>query len=225
MKRHVPNAITCLNLATGSVGCIFIIQGAFHLAFYFVLVSAFFDFFDGLAARALSVQSPIGKELDSLADMVSFGLLPALYLVMSIEATTPPNPHLKYLGILVALFSAIRLAKFNIDTRQTNQFIGLPTPANAILITTLSLIPSEIHLGYIILIAISIVCSYLLVMEVPLIALKFKGVSWNGNEFRYIVIGCSLVLLGAFQLSALPLIIPVYVTLSLVGNFFEKKSV
>ncbi|MFY0608152.1 MAG: CDP-diacylglycerol--serine O-phosphatidyltransferase [Cyclobacteriaceae bacterium] len=225
MKRHIPNAITCLNLATGAVGCIFIIQGAYHQAFYFVLVAAFFDFLDGLFARLLGVQSPIGKELDSLADMVSFGLLPALYLVMSIDFYSPPSEYLKYIGLVVAMFSAIRLAKFNLDTRQTDQFIGLPTPANAILITSLSFLPADWSMNFYLMIGISILSAFLLVMEVPLIALKFKGLSWKSNQFRFVLIMVLAALIAFFQLAAIPLIIPCYLILSIIGNFSSQKSV
>ncbi len=225
MKRHIPNVITCLNLATGSIGCIYVIQGAYHQAFYFILVSAFFDFLDGLFARLLGVQSPIGKELDSLADMVSFGLLPSLYLVMALESASPSIEYFKYFGVLVALFSAIRLAKFNLDVRQSDQFIGLPTPANAILISSLSFLPVDWSLNVYLLMAIAAISSFLLVMEVPLIALKFKGLAWKSNQWRFILIVIILGLLALFQLEAIPLVIPCYVILSIIGNFTSQKNV
>jgi CDP-diacylglycerol--serine O-phosphatidyltransferase len=188
-------------------------------------LAAFFDFFDGLAARGLKVQSPVGKELDSLADLVSFGVLPAFYLVMAMDSTYPPSYFLKFFSLIVVVFSAIRLAKFNVDTRQSEQFIGLPTPANAIFITSLVLLPSNIFLDYWVLMIIALSTSLLLVSELPLIALKFKTYRWKSNELRFTLIITSIVLLGFLRLSAIPFIIPCYIILSIVGNFTKKNHV
>lgn len=225
MKRHIPNVITSLNLIAGSVGCFIVIRGDYKHAIYFVLLAAFFDFFDGLAARGLKVQSPVGKELDSLADLVSFGVLPAFYLVMAMDSTYPPSYFLKFFSLIVVVFSAIRLAKFNVDTRQSEQFIGLPTPANAIFITSLVLLPSNIFLDYWVLMIIALSTSLLLVSELPLIALKFKTYRWKSNELRFTLIFISILLLGYFKLSAIPFIIPSYVLLSIIGNFTKKNHV
>ncbi|MFT4833850.1 MAG: CDP-diacylglycerol--serine O-phosphatidyltransferase [Marinoscillum sp.] len=225
MKRHIPNVITSLNLIAGSVGCFIVIRGDYKHAIYFVLLAAFFDFFDGLAARGLKVQSPVGKELDSLADLVSFGVLPAFYLVMAMDSTYPPSYFLKFFSLIVVVFSAIRLAKFNVDTRQSEQFIGLPTPANAIFITSLVLLPSNIFLDYWVLMIIALSTSLLLVSELPLIALKFKTYRWKSNELRFTLIITSIVLLGFLRLSAIPFIIPCYIILSIVGNFTKKNHV
>jgi CDP-diacylglycerol--serine O-phosphatidyltransferase len=225
MKRHIPNVITSLNLIAGSVGCFIVIRGDYKHAIYFVLLAAFFDFFDGLAARGLKVQSPVGKELDSLADLVSFGVLPAFYLVMAMDSTYPPSYFLKFFSLIVVVFSAIRLAKFNVDTQQSEQFIGLPTPANAIFITSLVLLPSNIFLDYWVLMIIALSTSLLLVSELPLIALKFKTYRWKSNELRFTLIITSIVLLGFLRLSAIPFIIPCYIILSIVGNFTKKNHV
>ena len=225
MKKHIPNAITCLNLATGSIGCIYVIQGDYHQAFYFIIIAAIFDFFDGMVARLLGVQSPIGKELDSLADMVSFGLLPALYLVMAIDSCNPPYGYVKYFGILVAIFSALRLAKFNLDTRQSDQFIGLPTPANAVMITSLSFLPTSWIIDCYTFIIFTIICCFLMIMEIPLIALKFRGLGWKSNQWRFSLIGVVLVLLAVFKFAALPFLIPSYLFMSIFGNLVGSKSV
>lgn len=224
MKKHTPNTLTCLNLITGGIGAIFIIRADYDLAIYFVLVSALFDFFDGFAARMLKVQSVIGKELDSLADMVSFGLVPALYMFRVLEGQTNIQ-YLPYYGLLIAAFSALRLAKFNVDDRQSDQFIGLPTPANTIMIASLSFLPANWEITLIATIVIITVSSFLLVANVPMIALKFKTFGWKGNELRFILI-LSIVSLGIiFGINALPFIIPVYILLSLIGNFISKKVV
>lgn len=224
MIRHIPNTLTCLNLITGGVACVSIIRGDFHLAIYFVLISAVFDFLDGFAARLLKVQSAIGKELDSLADMVSFGLVPALYMFRMVE-TQSSSSYLPYYALLIAAFSALRLAKFNIDTNQSDQFIGVPTPANTILITSLSFLPETWPIGLPLSLIIITVSSLLLVAKIPMIALKFKHSGWKGNESKYLLIACIIVLGVFLQLNALPFIIPVYIAFSLVENFISKKAI
>src|SRR5690606_19805382 len=140
MKRHVPNFITCLNLFSGCIGVTFAFAGQLQLAAYCVVLSGVFDFFDGLVARALHVKSPIGKELDSLADVVSFGLLPGAVLYHMLGVASPTVEWLPYLGFVVTVFSALRLAKFNIDDRQSTDFIGLNTPMNAFYVVSLPFI-------------------------------------------------------------------------------------
>ncbi|MBR07064.1 MAG: CDP-diacylglycerol--serine O-phosphatidyltransferase [Rickettsiales bacterium] len=224
MIKHIPNTLTCLNLTTGGIGAIFIIRGDYQLAIYFVLISALFDFFDGFAARMLKVQSDIGKELDSLADMVSFGLVPALYMFRVIESQTN-HEYLPYYGLLIAAFSAIRLAKFNIDTRQSDQFIGLPTPANSILITSLAFLPGGWDLSLVASLIVITLSSLMLVANVPMIALKFKSFGWKGNEWRYLLIISILTLGVIFSINALPFIIPLYIVLSVAGNLVQSKQV
>lgn len=230
MKRHLPNALTCLNLLTGAFGCIAIFEGQHENALYYVLLSAFFDFLDGFAARLLHVQTEIGKELDSLADMVSFGLLPSLYMVTALEHhLVLNNEQMPYIGLLIAAFSALRLAKFNVDTRQSDRFIGLPTPANAIMITSLSFIPAAISITGSFLMILTLISCYLMVAELPMIALKFKGFGWKGNQWRYALVMVVVVSAGVFQLAAVPFVIPVYLVLSVMenlasGSFFKPYT-
>lgn len=223
MKKHIPNLITCLNLCSGAAGCIYVVENDFRYAIYFVLAAAVFDFFDGFAARWLHVQSAIGKELDSLADVISFGVLPAIYMVMALREQTE-NIYLPYLGLLVVALSAVRLARFNLDTRQSDKFIGVPTPANAIMLSALSFLPEAAQPGLLALIIITIVCSLLLVAPMELIALKFKGFGWKGNELKYgliLTIVIESILLG---LSALPLVIPSYILFSILGNVYKARQ-
>jgi len=225
MKKHIPNLLTSLNLLTGAYGCIQVLEGNYQYAIYFVIISGFFDFLDGFVARLLHVQSAIGKELDSLADVISFGMLPALYMVMTLRSVaTDSDSLLPYLGLIVVAFSAIRLAKFNIDDRQSDQFIGVPTPANAIMLTSLSFLPTAFAPGLYAYLAITVVSSLLLVAEIPLIALKFKGAGWANNSWKYIFILVTVVLLVGLQLSALPFIIPVYLVISILSNIWPSSS-
>src|SRR5690554_5347071 len=143
IRKHIPNAITSLNLFTGCVGLVFALRGQLDLAAYCVVVSGVFDLFDGLAARALGVSSPIGKELDSLADVVSFGVVPGAVFFQLLQVAAPGNAWLPYAGFVVAVFSALRLAKFNTDTRQSVDFIGLNTPTNAFFVVSLPFVAAH----------------------------------------------------------------------------------
>lgn len=224
MKKHIPNTLTCLNLITGALGCITVIEGNYEIAVFYIIISAFFDFLDGFVARLLNVQSTIGKELDSLADMVSFGLLPALYMVKIMENHLIFElEQLPLVGLLIAAFSAIRLAKFNLDTRQSNQFIGLPTPANAIMISSLSFLPQPIEVHILILLVITLISCYLMIAELPMIALKFKGFGWKSNQWRFSLILCMICLIAIFQLAAFPFLIPAYIILSIAENLANSR--
>ncbi len=181
IKRNIPNAITCLNLLCGCIALVFISQGFSFIGSWFILGAAVADFFDGLAARALNVKSPIGKDLDSLADMVSFGVVPGMMLVRLIQ-----DPMLCWIGLIVPVFAALRLAKFNIDDRQTTYFIGLPSPANAMFIISFPLIIryhpywQEVYLANkdfatYFFVAIAVICSALMVMHVPLFFYEDEG--------------------------------------------------
>lgn len=237
MKKHIPNAITCLNLFTGCVAVFIIFQSppgdlfSLQFAAYLVGLSAVFDFLDGLLARLLHAYSDIGKQLDSLADMVSFGLVPGAFLfkLMQKSALADPTTSLTavemmpFAGFIIVIFSALRLAKFNIDTRQTTSFIGLPTPANTILIASLPLILendqfnlSGMILNYYVLLGLTLVMSYLMVAEIPLFALKFKSLSWKENARPFIFILLALALLLILKVAAIPVIIVLYVLLSLI---------
>ena len=191
----------------------------------FVFLGIFFDFFDGLLARKLNVQSELGLQLDSLADMVTSGLVPGLVMFYLLELSNI-NPYLPYLGLLITLASAYRLANFNIDENQSDSFIGLPTPANALLILSLPLIMefqnnelmNAIILNKWFLIGITLLSCYLLNANIKLIALKFKNWSFKDNKARYIVILLSIILLVIFQFAAIPLIIASYIIISLLNK-------
>ncbi|HEX8549462.1 MAG TPA: CDP-diacylglycerol--serine O-phosphatidyltransferase [Cytophagaceae bacterium] len=237
MIKHIPNFITCLNLVCGCLGCIAIMHDQPQYASYLIILALVFDFFDGFAARMLHVASPIGKELDSLADVVSFGLLPGLIMYWLIAKNLSENMELPnlvilalpFLGFVLTVFSALRLAKFNVDTRQTDSFIGVPTPANALLIASLVLIDSE-HLFFeltsslVFLVGTTLIMSWLLVSPLPLIALKFKSYSWDKNKFQYTLLLLSLLLFAILKFGAMPIIIILYITISLLSNRDSTKQ-
>lgn len=224
IKAQIPNLLTLLNLLSGVIGIIFVLGGEVFSGAIFILISAVFDFFDGFLARLLRVQSGIGKELDSLADVVSFGVLPGLILFMMTKNATESNSFLPYLTLIVPMLSAYRLAKFNLDTRQSDRFIGLPTPANALLLSTLPYLSirwpflEEWMSSPIVLISIAWIFAILLVVELPLIALKFKSFSLSKNLFRYLLILLAIVLVAWLQLAGIPLVILAYIGLSVIEN-------
>jgi len=223
LKKHIPNAVTCLNLFSGCLALCQIFAGRLDLAAYLVGLAAAFDFADGLLARALHVSSPIGKDLDSLADMVSFGLVPgAMLFQLLVRGGTDLPDWLPYLAFVVTIFSALRLAKFNNDSRQTTSFIGLPTPACTLVVASLPLILENdtFHLARLILnpwVLLGLVfgLSALLVAELPLFALKFKSLRWqdNGLRFSFLLLAVGLLLL--LGVAAIPPIILLYVLMSL----------
>lgn len=223
IKKHIPNFITCLNLFSGCVAVLLAFKGNYQGAFIAILVAAVFDFFDGFAARLLKAYSPMGKELDSLADMVSFGFAPGM-IVFSLLTEANINEWLPYLAFIIPVFSGLRLAKFNIDERQTSSFIGMPTPANAIFwggLTT-SFAPFLISNVWL-LIVLTVLFSYLLVAEIPMFALKVKNLAWKDNQIQYIFLGVTIILLVIFQLNAFAPIIGWYILLSVIAAVFAKK--
>ena len=246
MKKHIPNAVTCLNLLCGCLALTFIFRGELVTGAYLVGAAAVADFFDGLLARALRVSSPIGKDLDSLADMVSFGVVPgAMMFKLAAEAqglihnlgfavNVPPSllsTGLPYLGFIITIFSALRLAKFNNDTRQTTSFIGLPTPACTLVVASLPLIlaGNEFGLDRIILspwllLGLTVLLSGLLVAELPLFALKFKNLRWLGNRRRFIFVGFALVLVFTLKAAGIPLAVLLYVLLSVPGRVRSRDA-
>lgn len=229
MKAFVPNFITLLNLLSGGIAVIFAVKGDLSTAALFVFFGIFFDFFDGFLARKLNVSSEMGLQLDSLADLVTSGLAPALVLVnlieLSILTSQDANCFLPYLGLLVLLCSAYRLAKFNISTEQSQFFIGLPTPANALLIMSLPLVLdyqnsdsyNALILNPFFLVVVTLLSSFLLNAPVKLIALKFKTWNFSENASKYILIIFSLVGLILFKFAGIPLIIIFYIMLSLIN--------
>ncbi|WP_420316744.1 CDP-alcohol phosphatidyltransferase family protein [Ekhidna sp.] len=216
--KHIPNILTCLNLVIGCVGIYYILTDQQPLAFYFVIVAGLFDFLDGFAARMLKVQSEIGKQLDSLSDLVSFGLLPAFFMVDWLSELS----QFYWIGLGIAVFSAVRLAIFNVDETQTDSFKGLPTPANAIMLTSLVFIPFQLY-EYT-LISICIFSAILLVSPVRLIALKFKSFNWRGNEARWILLIGILVLFAVFRITFVPFLIPFYLVVSIVSFVLRSKE-
>jgi CDP-diacylglycerol--serine O-phosphatidyltransferase len=234
VSKHVPNAITCANLFSGCVGIVFAFQGELIVAAYALFLAAIFDFFDGFASRVLQSFSGIGKDLDSLADMVSFGVLPAAILY-ELFLQTPQVPNvsswLNFAAFLIAVFSMLRLAKFNNDTRQAESFIGLPTPANAILIASLPfIIDKHPHFSpYILnpygLAAFVVVMCALLVAEIPMMSLKFKNSDVHENIYRYLLLLFSAILILFFKFVAVPVIILMYITLSIIQFKFSNDKV
>jgi len=225
MIRHLPNFLTCCNLLCGCFGIVFVLENRTVPAAYFVWAAGVFDFFDGFAARWLKASSPIGKELDSLADMVSFGLLPAIVMYKLIGANTAMD-SLPYIGFSIAAFSALRLAIFNVDTRQTESFIGLNTPANTFFITALPLLPLNITSWLYqdwILVTITMVSSLLLVSPIEMFALKFKNFSWKENKLRFTFLILSVLLVITLKITAIPVIIILYIALSLADKAFKKN--
>ena len=221
LLRHLPNLLTIGNLLCGCVGIIFTIQYSTSMAAWFVWAACVFDFLDGFAARALKVNSPIGKELDSLADMVSFGVLPSIVMFQMMDIISSSS-FIPYTAFGLAIFSALRLAKFNIDENQKDTFIGLPTPANALFITSLVYLegPWSIFISNdLFLVVITFTFSCLLVAPWELFALKFKNFTWADNKMRFTFIGISVLLVAVWQAAALPFAILLYVLLSLLTRW------
>lgn len=222
MKKHIPNAVTCCNLICGCIATYFAFQGNFIAATTFIVIGAVFDFFDGMTARLLKVDSPIGKELDSLADVITFGFAPSA-MVFTVLGNTITGDGLEklipFVAFVMAAFSALRLAKFNLDERQTMGFIGLPTPANALFWTSLILAVADKQIPYMpwICIALLLLTSWLLISEIPMFALKFKTFAWQGNQLRYCFILISAILLILFRWTAFSIIIPLYILASIVA--------
>lgn len=229
MIRHIPNLITCLNLFTGCIASVFAFNGDLETAAYLILLAAAFDFMDGLAARALKAYSEIGKQLDSLADMVSFGFIPGLFVFKMLNMSLVENGlplYLSYLGFIITVFSGLRLAKFNIDTRQSENFIGLATPANTLFFISLPFLNgSGIELlsilsNPLVIIFLSIGMSFMLVSEISLFSFKFKSTSLSKNIHRYLLLLISLILIIFFKFAAIPIIIVIYILLSII---FKSK--
>ena len=243
--RHLPNFITSLNLLSGSIAIVMAFEGNLTLSSYFIGIAVVFDFFDGFLARLLKAYSDIGKELDSLADIVSFGVAPAVILYqllklslnidklpLSFDITTLVDIVVLLSALLITVFSALRLAKFNVDTRQKDSFIGLPTPASAILIASLPVIMynsdnfliKQVILSIYFLVPLIISLSFLLVAEFPMFSLKFKSINFTNNKIPYIFIGISVILLIILQYLAIPIIILFYIILSAVNNWIYKLN-
>ncbi len=234
IKQHIPNFLTSLNLLFGCLAIIAALDGRLQTASIFIVSAAVLDFFDGFIARALGAYSELGKQLDSLADMVSFGVAPGMiFYMMSGKCFATDGFCINtYTALLIPVFSGLRLAKFNIDTRQTDSFIGVPTPAIAIFIASIPFVLSNSSLGLAkvfeheyFLKFFPLLAAYLLTSEIPLLALKFKSFGWKGNEFRYLLILISLVSVLLFTYEGVAIAIVCYVLLSLVQNLYKKKTI
>lgn len=243
IKKHIPNTITLLNLLAGLLALIHAFNGNYNEAFSLVCLGIFFDFWDGFFARIWKVQSPIGLQLDSLADMVTSGVVPGLVMYKmlgdiqenqaqyNLTEDTYYMGVVPYLGFLITLASCYRLAKFNVDTRQTDSFIGLPTPANALLIMSIPMIQFHSEFEWLvdflsnpyILVGITVLSSYLLNAEIPLFSLKVKSFSWEKYKMQVVFLILSVILITVLEFIAIPIIILLYVILSVVNNTMLKK--
>ena len=245
MKKHIPNLITLLNLFCGTVAIIFAVKNQLEVAAIFAFMGIFFDFFDGFAARILGVQSDLGVQLDSLADMVTSGVVPGIVMYQLFNMTSGSSmtwgqngdffstiKWLPLLGLLITLASAYRLAKFNIDENQVSSFIGLPTPANTLFILSLPLILSyqgndlinSIILNQWFLVIVTLTSAFMLNSKVELFALKFKNWNLKGNGIRYTFLILSIVSLIVLKFAAIPLIIVIYVAMSILDTLLKTKS-
>jgi len=250
MTKHLPNFITSLNILCGCIAILFAVSGDLATAAFFVFLGIFLDFFDGLAARLLKAQSEVGLQLDSLADVITSGVVPGIVMFQLLNealfGTTKTMAEtfsgeiwnegfehfVPLIGLLITVASAYRLAKFNVDERQTSDFFGLPTPANALWILSLPLIliyqPSEMAESIILnpwfLIGLTLLSCYLLNAEIRLFALKFKTWDFAGNKIRYIFLGLCAVLFVTLKFMAIPFIIVLYVLLSLIGKKQKTAS-
>ncbi|MBE9488541.1 MAG: CDP-diacylglycerol--serine O-phosphatidyltransferase [Bacteroidetes bacterium] len=223
MKKHIPNSITLMNLLSGCIACTFAFNGEYKIAFLFMLFSLFFDFMDGLVARLLKSYSDVGKELDSLADMVSFGFLPSL--VMYTMGGT-----FAYFAFFIAMMSALRLAKFNVDTREHDMFYGLATPANAVFFVSVgyltqaypeSILITSFNIEWVRMLFIAIF-SLLLVSNIPMYSLKLRSIKFKDNIVLYSYIIALIISIIIFRMWAIPFAIITYVLLSVITSFFRK---
>lgn len=225
MKKHLPNFFTLLNLTIGSLGAILALKGHLTHAALCIWFGAFFDFFDGWLARTLKVYSPLGQQLDSLADLITFGWLPAS-IMYELISTQTSSTYLPFIALLLPAFSALRLARFNIDTRQKSVFIGLPVPANGVLISTLPWMMTANKYAWLTalltqpyaLAILVVLTSYLLIANIKLMALKFTTYAWYPNRFKYGFLLTSTLLILLLQAEGLALSIVLYVLVSIVSG-------
>lgn len=244
IKKHIPNILTLLNLLCGCIAVVFVAQRFFEYAFFFVCLGIFFDFFDGFLARKFGVAGPLGVQLDSLADMVTSGVVPGFVMykmlpsmemfkenneITSCFPSYNDNPMLllPYLGFIITLGACYRLANFNIDTRQSDSFIGLPTPANALFIASLPFLTGDlynlVHNPWV-LIAITLLSAYVMNAEIPLFSLKIKDFTFQKYKLQIGFLAISVILLVWLKITAVPLIILIYVLLSVLNNMLSKKQ-
>ncbi|WP_087562884.1 phosphatidylcholine/phosphatidylserine synthase [Polaribacter sp. SA4-10] len=242
IKKHIPNLLTLGNLLSGTIATIFAVEGDFVFAGLFVVLGIIFDFLDGFVARILKVSGELGKQLDSLADMVTSGVVPGIIMFQLLKNRTEEigdfssdlnlQHYLPYLGLLLTLAACYRLAKFNIDTRQSDSFIGLPTPAMSLFVISLPLIVAYSNYSIItdlvqnnyFLITVTLILTYLMNAELPLFSLKFKDYSFKNNVMKYFFLITAIVLIIILKYISIPLIIVFYVLLSVISNYQVKRK-
>ncbi len=235
IKKHIPNTITCSNLVCGCIAIGFAWKGNYDWAFTFIIIGNVFDFFDGFSARLLGVSSPVGKELDSLADVVTSGVAPATIVFGLLTEVPKPFAEITlfqqlipYSAFLIAALSGLRLAKFNLDTRQATSFIGLPTPANALFWSALAVGAHDVLVAsewsFYALMAGVVLSSWILVAEIPMFALKFKNFGLADNRLRYGFIILSAALLLCLGWAGFSVVIAAYVVLSIIANMADKSK-
>ena len=243
-KKHIPNLITLLNLSSGLIALVYVFNENLEMSFFWVCMGIFFDFWDGFAARTLKVSSELGLQLDSLADMVTSGVVPGLVMYQmlvgiqenqadyNLTSETFYMGVVPYLGFLITLGSAMRLAKFNIDTRQSDSFIGLPTPANALFILSIPVITYTTEIEWVrellsnpyVLVFISLFSAVIMNVELPLFSLKTKNKNLKDNKLSLLFLGICALMLLLLQFLAVPLIIAFYILLSLILNYTTSKN-
>ena len=239
MKKQIPNILSCLNLFSGCIAAVMIFRNRLDAAAYLVLLAAFFDLLDGMIARKVGSNPDFGKQIDSLADMITFGFIPGAILFKLLQMSDLNSfienesirKGVQFLPFALTIFSGIRLAKFNLDTRQSVSFIGLPTPACTMVVISLPLIlmqyPGQFNsliLNPVFILILTALLSFLLVAELPLFSLKFKKFDWKSNKFQYTLIILAGILIAVFNLAAIPIIIILYVLLSLIKNLLIEKN-
>lgn len=234
IKAQIPNLFTMLNLFSGCVAVVFVSKLDFGAAFFFVCLGIFYDFFDGFFARKFGVAGPLGVQLDSLADMVTSGIVPGyvMFQLMANEDCFGPVSYLPYLGFIITLGACYRLANFNIDTRQSDSFIGLPTPANALFFASLPLINTAFYddnfSGIVynkwLLVVLTGISAYVMNAEIPLFSLKIKNFSFAKYKLQIFFLAVSVLMLVVLQILAVPLIIILYILLSVMNNWLTKNA-
>lgn len=236
MKKHIPNTITSLNLFSGSIAIVMAFEGAYIWVVFWVIIAAVFDFFDGMAARLLNAYSDMGKELDSLADVVSFGVAPAVavFTLLRNPVFYPDSlifiqPYIPYLAFIIPIFSALRLAKFNIDERQTSSFIGLPTPANALFwisyVYGIHIIAAESIITLYLTLVLIVALSLLMVSEIPMFSFKLQSMKLKGNEKPLILIICAIAFVSLWGIAGLAWTVLAYIAISIASAFISKNAV
>lgn len=236
MKKHIPNILTLLNLFSGCIAIIMAYKNDFEGVVIWVAIAALFDFFDGMAARILKAYSPLGKELDSLADVVSFGVAPAaaLYILMNNYFLLNGLPlivshYAPYLAFLIPMFAAYRLAKFNIDERQTTSFFGLPTPANGLFWISYcyglhKLAPLNELIFYLTIMLIFLF-SWLMISEIPMFSLKIKKITLKGNERQLLLVSLFIIFISLWGISGIAGVIAAYIIISIFTPRISNPSV